>query len=107
GSAVGSVKGVRSEIQRAGDELAGTAERVAAGLPTRRGVAAAVDEADAARRAGQEAVSDFGVAPERVESLFLNNPAVYGALRRSGSERARQVVRELDAVRSGKSDALP
>src|SRR5690606_26498188 len=107
GSTVGNIRGIRREIQRAGDELAGTAERVAAGLPTRRGVAAAVDEADAARRAGQETVSGFGVAPESVESLFLTNPTIYRTLRRSGSERARRVVRELDAVRSGKSDALP
>lgn len=107
GSTVGNIRGVRREIKRAGDELAGTAERVAAGLPTRRGVAAAVDEADAARRAGQKAVSGFGIAPARAESLFLTNPTIYKTLRRSGSERARQVVRELDAVRSGKSDALP
>ncbi len=103
GSAVSSVKGVRQEIQQAGDALAGTAERVAAGLPTRRGVAGQVREIDAVRQAAfGEAEASGAEATAGVLDLLLESRPARAALRRVGSEEARRVERQVRRLLRGR-----
>lgn len=112
GSGVHSARRVSQAQKEAGEQAAEAAERFGQGLPTRRGVAQRVDEAQEARRAafGQAEAAGKEIPGEVTDMLASENPIIRRAVRNAanqGSPEARRFLEGLRKFEAGEVESLP